>query len=256
MALSKEDYDAYYLGREERAKGIGAIFEFGNTFTDMLFHSSAQHSYYKQGLDGEPLCEIKEEPESSSSSEEDGDSDGSNEEPESSGSYEEYGSYSSESSSSSSSSASSSSSSSSSDFSGLWAVLIGVAILIGIGSMGDIIKTFNSSSAGDYSLSARSGYFYPVRMAPEQIVDRGACPFEGCRYGEQWLARQDVDVYEAPPTTVGVAIDSFQKKTVICAGEWVTTETGIVLAKRHEGRAVERTNYGAVVVNGPPLRIG
>jgi hypothetical protein len=98
-----------------------------------------------------------------------------------------------------------------------------------------------------------------TNRAPEQFVDRGACPFEGCRYGEWWMAKRDADVYVAPPDAVGVEASLLRKRTVVRAGTWVRTETGIVLAKRHQGRvglAKGQTTFGAGVVNPPALKDG
>ena len=76
----------------------------------------------------------------------------------------------------------------------------------------------------------------PIGEPPAQLVDRGACPYEGCTYGERWMAQRDVDVYFSPPDSIGTPVSSLQRKTVIRAREWVRTETGLVLAIRHEGQ--------------------
>jgi len=91
---------------------------------------------------------------------------------------------------------------------------------------------------------------------PEQIVDRGACPYESCQYGEKWKARQDVTVYAQPPSALGADPSALKEAATIPAHDWVETETGLVLAKRHEGRAVRGTTYGVVVRNMPPLYMG
>ncbi len=88
-----------------------------------------------------------------------------------------------------------------------------------------------------------------AKVPPAQLVDRGACPYEGCTYGERWMAQRDVDVYFAPPDSVGTPLSSLQKKAVIRAGEWVRTETGLVLAMRHEGQV---DNDVTVRVNRDP----
>lgn len=96
-------------------------------------------------------------------------------------------------------------------------------------------------------------------VAPEQIVDQGACPYEGCRYGERWMAKQTVDVYAVPPNAVGTSPSSLTKNATIRVGTWVDTETGLVLARRLEGRVTlsnGRSPYGATVKNGPPLTNG
>ena len=55
------------------------------------------------------------------------------------------------------------------------------------------------------------------------------------------MAKKDVDVYVAPPVAVGAPATSLQKKTVIQAGTWVTTGTGIVMARRHPGQVDKNT---------------
>ena len=97
------------------------------------------------------------------------------------------------------------------------------------------------------------------KESPHQIIDHGACPYEGCRYGERWMAQDDVDAYSAPPEKVGVASTSLQRKMVIRKGTWVTTVTGVVIATQHEGRVDLvnlHTTYGNGVKNGPPLSSG
>ena len=73
------------------------------------------------------------------------------------------------------------------------------------------------------------------------------------------MAKQDVDLYVSHPDRVGTGESSLQVQTTVHANEWVRTVTGVVLARRHDGRVdLEklRTSYGAAVVNGPPLRHG
>jgi len=109
------------------------------------------------------------------------------------------------------------------------------------------------------SSNVRLGPIGLTNGAPEQIVDRGACPFEGCKYGERWMAKQNVDVYSAPPGIVGVSVSSLRKKATVHAGTWVRTETGVVLARRREGRVTVvngRSPYGGTVKGGPPLKNG
>jgi outer membrane protein assembly factor BamE (lipoprotein component of BamABCDE complex) len=69
-----------------------------------------------------------------------------------------------------------SSSASTPDFSGLWAVLIAVAILIGIGSSGDIMKIFDSPNrSGSYSQPARSSPASPgAPKEPERVFTLGS----------------------------------------------------------------------------------
>ncbi len=140
---------------------------------------------------------------------------------------------------------------------GCFLVVVVIALCVaGVVKLIEDSKTKNSPTRNEsYTPPARS-YSPPANLVPpEQIIDRGACPYEGCQYGEKWMAKQDVNVYVAPPNTVGAALSSLQFKVLVRAKEWITTETGIVLAKRHEGRVVRGTNYGVVVVNGPPLKI-
>jgi len=96
--------------------------------------------------------------------------------------------------------------------------------------------------------------------APRQFVDRGVCPFEGCKYGERWIAKRNVDVYEAPPNAVGVPVSSLKKQTLVPAGTWVHTTTGVVIASRIEGHVQMRplpttyaSPYGLNGKKGPPL---
>jgi hypothetical protein len=113
--------------------------------------------------------------------------------------------------------------------------------------------------------SVRRGWIFSangaatVSAAPEQIADRGVCPYEGCIYGERWRAMRNVDVYSAPPNAVGAQLASLSRQGTIRAGTWVKTETGLVLARRQKGHVrVEsgRSPYGAAVTNGPPLKNG
>lgn len=92
---------------------------------------------------------------------------------------------------------------------------------------------------------------------PSEIVDRGACPFEMCQYGERWLARVDVTAFETPPDTIGADVSSLKSVAIVRSGTWVTTQTGLVIARRLDGRVNEHTSYGANDRNsGPPLRRG
>lgn len=109
-----------------------------------------------------------------------------------------------------------------------------------------------SSSGGDVPKTSPP-------LPPEQLVDRGACPYEGCTYGERWLARKDVALYVSPPEAPGTSQSSLSVAMTIRRGTWVTTDTGIVLSKRHKGRVDDfkgTSSYGNGVVNGPPLRNG
>ena len=132
-----------------------------------------------------------------------------------------------------------------------WLVLIAGAI--GIAAVAALAYWFPRPRAVVQVAGARPE---STKIAPEQIVDRGACPFEGCRYGEQWKVTQDVDVYVAPPDAVGVPVSSLHKKTVLHPGTWVITVTGIVLSKRHEGRIDLKLHpkIRAGVVRGPTLK--
>ena len=94
------------------------------------------------------------------------------------------------------------------------------------------------------------------QAAPDQIIDRGVCPYEMCRYGERWLARQDVNAFNAPPDRFGAPPESLGVATVIRKGTWVTTITGLVIAKQHQGRVISGTSYGGGGASGPSLRSG
>jgi ssDNA-binding Zn-finger/Zn-ribbon topoisomerase 1 len=137
--------------------------------------------------------------------------------------------------------------------------LLVASIVLGVAWLADQTKKQTQpTSSGSDSSSTRRDYTAPANVmpAPEQIVDRGACPFEGCMYGEQWMARRDVIVYAKAPNALGVASSSLEQKAVVHTKDWVTTETGIVLAQRHEGLIGQATTLGAAVVNGPLLRRG
>lgn len=117
-------------------------------------------------------------------------------------------------------------------------------------------STSEDSGKGTLASSPKTPEQPNQKTAPEQIVDRGVCPFEGCQYGEQWMATKSVDVYLAPPEAVDVALASLHKKTALHAGTWVTTTTGLILSKRHEGRIDLRLRptIGAGITNPPVLK--
>ncbi len=52
-------------------------------------------------------------------------------------------------------------------------------------------------------------------------IDKGACPGEGCRYGERWVATREVTLLEAP-NAMGKSV------AVVRSDEAVTTVTGEV----------------------------
>lgn len=93
------------------------------------------------------------------------------------------------------------------------------------------------------------------------IIINGDCPGEGCKYGERWLAMRDVDVYFAPPNAVGVSLTSLQKKAVVHKGDWVRTESGIVISTRGQGRVDTSTEFGSGFKNDltsshTPVKVG
>jgi hypothetical protein len=138
-------------------------------------------------------------------------------------------------------------------------IVLGAMLGVGVMIRDTMIRDLNNSPTRNdaYSPSAKSDYSQPANLTPpEQIVDGGECPYEGCQYGEQWMAKEDVNVYDAWPDSLGIASSTLHQKATIHAREWVTTETGVILAKRHEGVVVDNTNYGVVVENGPRLKMG
>lgn len=149
----------------------------------------------------------------------------------------------------------SSASSSSASSNGLGAFFLVLLVAAGIAVA---IWSKATKEAGKRSTPSRTPA--PIASAaPDQIIDRGACPYEGCRYDERWMAKQGVDLYVSHPARVGTGESSLQRQTTVHANEWVRTVTGVVLAGRHDGRVdLEnlRTSYGAAVVNGPLLRHG
>jgi hypothetical protein len=53
------------------------------------------------------------------------------------------------------------------------------------------------------------------------FIDKGACPGEGCMYGERWVARSAVDLLKAPESTAPVV-------ATVKTGEPISTVTGEV----------------------------
>ncbi|MEQ1907567.1 MAG: protein kinase [Vicinamibacterales bacterium] len=134
--------------------------------------------------------------------------------------------------------------------------VICAGVILGDRQLADLIGKGKAGLArlGGAALAPRAGLLSGTEP-PEQIVDRGACPYELCTYGERLVATEDVAAYTAPPQTLGVAPDALQKLMIIPRGTWITTVTGLVIAKRHEGRVVlPATHYNGS--NGPPLTNG
>ena len=249
MALSREDHDAYEMGQKERAKGIGAIFDWGNTLTDMFIHDKAQQIYYEQGLNGKSLNEVakekepelppsreepepREEPESSS---DDSDSGGS--------SYNDF--Y------PSSSTYTPPASKPDEPVPGIvWIFGIILVVVVLVSAFRD---TNHSPTPSGYTPANEEAYnpsgsgtpaqpitAPPTTMPPAQIIEVGRCPYECCVYNEHWLAKEDVDLYAAPPETVGADVSSLEKQLTVSKGDWVTTKTGRILARRHLGKVGDR----------------
>lgn len=77
--------------------------------------------------------------------------------------------------------------------------------------------------------------------APAALVDSGACPDgEGCSYGVELMALQDVNFFTNPPNTVGSPINRLRISRIAKRGDWVTTTTGLVLTTRGDGVVSER----------------
>jgi hypothetical protein len=67
-------------------------------------------------------------------------------------------------------------------------------------------------------------FLYGTAFAQAPLhIDKGACPNEGCRYGERWVATKSVALLEAPNATA-------KSVAVVGDGEAVTTVTGEVHA--------------------------
>ena len=60
-----------------------------------------------------------------------------------------------------------------------------------------------------------------ARPADDVFIDKGACPGEGCIYGERWIARQVVELHSAPESSARPA-------GAVRPGEAVQTITGEV----------------------------
>lgn len=119
-----------------------------------------------------------------------------------------------------------------------WVLLpIAVLLLILIGSM---FFSTATNTGHDTQVVAPAA---TERDAPNEIVDHGVCPYEGCKYDEQWKASLDVNAYASPPQSVGAPLDKLPVKMVIRAGEWARTITGCVLAQRRRGRLGDRMVY-------------
>lgn len=98
-----------------------------------------------------------------------------------------------------------------------------------------------------------------MTQAPEQVVEAGVCPGEGCTYGEKWKTLRAVDLYLSPPNAVAIPVSSLTKQSTLPAGVWVTTNTGMVVAKRRDGvvsMSPGRSPYGSAGAGGPPLKNG
>lgn len=78
------------------------------------------------------------------------------------------------------------------------------------------------------------------QTAPEQYVDQGACPGEGCRYGEDWVTLGKVTLYTRPPTSVGSSPASWPVARRIVEGTWLRTLTGVIISKRARGKIAPR----------------
>lgn len=82
----------------------------------------------------------------------------------------------------------------------------------------------------------------PDPMAvPQFSLDPGACPTEQCGYGEEWLAKEQVELYSVPPTLTGDLLRIPAQSGRLRAGTWVTTVGGGILATRGDGRVLAET---------------
>lgn len=71
---------------------------------------------------------------------------------------------------------------------------------------------------------------------PEEVLDEGVCPRDDCEYGRAYLVRLPIQVYAEPPKKLGAPDSSLDKKSLLQPDTWVTSETGLVLARKHAGR--------------------
>lgn len=121
------------------------------------------------------------------------------------------------------------------------AALVVIALFVGF-----------EKSRSDQSIPPTS---VPANEAPEFLVDRERCPFEGCRYSFRLLAEAKVDGYSAPPDRPGTARANLQRVITLRAGEWVIAETGVLLSRRRDAYLNSRSSYGNGS-SGPSLQRG
>jgi hypothetical protein len=97
----------------------------------------------------------------------------------------------------------------------------------------------------------------PSQIPPLQIVDENACPFEGCRYGEDWVTLKDANIYFKLASKLGTADWRYTIRAKIPPNTWMKTLGGVVIARAHKGKVNlkdrPRTEYGIGHQNERPL---
>lgn len=65
-------------------------------------------------------------------------------------------------------------------------------------------------------------------------IDKGACPGEGCRYGEQWVAAKTIHVFQVPQQAATTVATIEEGETVRTLTGEVHTVPGRFLVRRHQ----------------------
>ena len=90
--------------------------------------------------------------------------------------------------------------------------------------------------------------------APSQLVEDGVCPGEGCIYGDNWKATEDVLTLTVSPSVIG---EFSGTQVVIPKGNWVRTLNGRVLSMKGKARVkANQTQWEQGEQNVPELREG
>jgi len=79
-----------------------------------------------------------------------------------------------------------------------------------------------------------SGY----AVAQDVFVDEGACPGEGCVYGERWVARKSLQLYSDPSSTADVSGEVVEGEAVQTVSGEVHTIPGRFIIYRTHGEFV------------------
>lgn len=251
MSVSRKDREAYEKGVEDSKKdGLTQFLSVEDWITENVFYSSSERAAYEKGLRGEQLDEDKDEPEEPSR---DWFATGET----SSSESESFGSDDSDLPCGESSPSDYTSTSPPGKESG-WVLLLWFVL---VGGLCFWVYSF-LESRNNPATSSREVYFAPRArpynpeppQPPEYIADYGACPFEGCVYGQRWKAGEDVQAFTHRPDRPDTPVSTLQKHSVISKGQWLLTLNGILLAKRHEGRVGKDSTHGWE--GGPAIHIG